>query len=127
MARRVGIGDKLASGNSRLRCLPPLPYLDTLSLLAGAAVVLTDSGGVQEESSVLGVPCLTLRENTERPITVELGTSRLVGNDPARIQAAFDEVLRGEWRKAQSIPLWDGCAGARVARELALWSKAEPS
>jgi UDP-N-acetylglucosamine 2-epimerase (non-hydrolysing) len=71
---------------------------------------------------VLGVPCLTLRENTERPVTVTLGTSRLVGNDPGRIRAAFDEVLRGTWRQGQPIPLWDGKAGERVARELASWA-----
>jgi UDP-N-acetylglucosamine 2-epimerase (non-hydrolysing) len=92
-----------------------------LSLLADAAVVLTDSGGLQEESAVLGVPCLTMRENTERPVTVELGTSRLVGNDQARIRAAFAEVLDGRWPRGQAIPLWDGQAGARVARELAAW------
>jgi UDP-N-acetylglucosamine 2-epimerase (non-hydrolysing) len=124
--KRLGLEETLRSRAPALQLLPPSPYLDTLSLLAGAAIVLTDSGGVQEESSVLGVPCLTLRENTERPITVDLGTSRLVGNDPLRIRQAFEEVLRGEWRKAQPIPLWDGRAGERVARELALWSAGPP-
>jgi UDP-N-acetylglucosamine 2-epimerase (non-hydrolysing) len=121
-AARVNLAPLVAEGQSDLICLGPQPYLDTLSLVAGAAVVLTDSGGLQEESSVLGVPCLTLRENTERPVTVTLGTSRLVGNDPGRIRAAFDEVLRGTWRQGQPIPLWDGKAGERVARELASWA-----
>jgi len=101
--------------------LSPQPYLETISLVAGAAVVLTDSGGLQEETSVLGVPCLTLRENTERPVTVELGTSRLVGHDPDRIRAAFRDVLEGRWPPGQSIPCWDGQAGTRVGRELAAW------
>jgi UDP-N-acetylglucosamine 2-epimerase (non-hydrolysing) len=120
-AARAGIGARLAAGQDRLVCLPPQPYGANLSLLSDAAVVLTDSGGLQEESAVLDVPCLTMRENTERPITVELGTSRLVGNDPARIRAAFREVLDGKWRKGQAIPLWDGKAGARIARELSAW------
>ncbi len=99
----------------------PQPYLDSLSLLAEAAVVLTDSGGLQEESSVLHVPCLTLRDNTERPVTLTLGTSRLVGNDPERIRAAFADVLAGAWPPGQTIPLWDGGAGQRVAEALAAW------
>lgn len=120
-ARRAGLAERLRRGHDRLICLGPQPYLDTLSLTAGAAVVLTDSGGLQEETSVLGVPCLTLRENTERPITVKLGTSRLVGNDPARIRDAFSDVLEGRWGAGQPIPLWDGQAGPRVAKELASW------
>jgi UDP-N-acetylglucosamine 2-epimerase (non-hydrolysing) len=118
-AERAGLAARLRAEGSPLRCLPPLSYLDNLSLLAGARVVLTDSGGVQEETSFLGVPCLTLRENTERPVTVELGTNRLVGADPARIRAAFAEVLAGRWPAGRPIPLWDGQAGARVAQEIA--------
>jgi len=120
-ARRAGLAERLAAAPDRLVCLGPQPYGDSLALMAGAAVVLTDSGGVQEETSVLRVPCLTLRENTERPITTELGTSALVGNDPARIRAAFARVRRGEWPAGSPIPLWDGQAGRRVAGELAAW------
>jgi UDP-N-acetylglucosamine 2-epimerase (non-hydrolysing) len=120
-AVKAGCGERLAAGQARLVCLPPLAYLDTLSLAESARVVLTDSGGLQEESSVLGVPCLTLREATERPITVELGTSRLVGNDPERIREAFGRALEGDWPPGREIPLWDGNAGMRVASELSTW------
>ena len=120
-AERMNLGSLVVEGQQELICLGPQPYLDTLSLVAGAAVVLTDSGGLQEETSVLGVPCLTLRENTERPVTVSLGTSRLVGNDPSRITAAFETVLEGRWPAPQPIPLWDGNAGSRIGVELAAW------
>jgi UDP-N-acetylglucosamine 2-epimerase (non-hydrolysing) len=118
-AARLALHPGLDPGQDRLICLGPQPYLETISLVADAAVVLTDSGGLQEECSVLGVPCLTLRENTERPVTVELGTSRLVGNDTDRIRGAFMEVRSGRWRAGRPIPLWDGHAGERVAAELA--------
>jgi UDP-N-acetylglucosamine 2-epimerase (non-hydrolysing) len=84
-------------------------------------MVFTDSGGVQEETSVLGVPCLTLRESTERPVTIELGTSRLVGRDPGRIRAAFRDVMAGAWPPARPIPLWDGQAASRTAAALVAW------
>jgi UDP-N-acetylglucosamine 2-epimerase (non-hydrolysing) len=120
-ARQLQLSPGLEPGQDRLICLGPQPYLETISLVADAAVVLTDSGGLQEECSVLGVPCLTLRENTERPVTVELGTSRLVGNDPERIRSAFREARSGSWRKSQAIPFWDGRAGERIAEALASW------
>ena len=120
-ARAAGIelpGEDSARG---LRIVEPQPYIGFLGLMADAAVVLTDSGGMQEETSVLGIPCLTLRENTERPVTLELGTSRLVGNDPMKIRRAFGEVVAGTWPEGREIPLWDGRAGQRVAEELAAW------
>jgi UDP-N-acetylglucosamine 2-epimerase (non-hydrolysing) len=120
-AERCGIGELLAPGQSRLICTGPQPYLESLSLVAEAAVVLTDSGGLQEETSVLGVPCLTLRENTERPVTVTEGTSRLVGNDEEKIESSFGEIVAGRWQQGHPIPLWDGHAGERVAAELARW------
>ena len=120
-AERAGEGGLLSPGQQRLLCLGPQPYLSTLSLVADAAVVITDSGGLQEETSVLGVPCLTMRENTERPSTVRLGSSRLVGNDEALIAEGFQDVLLRRWPQPQSIPLWDGQAGPRVAAELAGW------
>lgn len=99
---------------TNLLCLPPLAYLEFVGLVAGAEVVLTDSGGIQEETSILGVPCLTIRDTTERPITCELGTNRLIGTDPAAIAPALREVRRSTHRPA-NIPLWDGQAGRRVA------------
>jgi UDP-N-acetylglucosamine 2-epimerase (non-hydrolysing) len=125
-ARRMNLGALVAEGQPHLICLGPQAYLDTLSLVSSAAVVLTDSGGLQEETSVLGVPCLTLRENTERPVTLTLGTSRLVGNVSSRVASAFDEVLQGRWQRGEPIPLWDGQAGVRVAAELSVWVKTSP-
>jgi UDP-N-acetylglucosamine 2-epimerase (non-hydrolysing) len=94
--------------------LDPQPYVDFLSLLSAARLVLTDSGGIQEETTILGVPCLTLRDNTERPITVELGTNRLIGGDFKAIAAAVDSVLRVKPAAAMAPPLWDGQASARI-------------
>lgn len=120
-AVRDGLADRLAPADTGLICVDPLPYIDLLSLAQGATIVLTDSGGLQEETSILGVPCLTMRENTERPITVEQGTSCLVGNDPEKIRKTFQAVLDGEWKRGTVIPLWDGKAAVRIAQELALW------
>lgn len=101
----------------RIRTCGPLPYLEFIGLVAGARLVLTDSGGVQEETSVLGVPCLTLRTTTERPTTCELGTNRLIGVDPAAIVPASLAALDTPTRAAE-IPLWDGRAGERTAEAL---------
>jgi UDP-N-acetylglucosamine 2-epimerase (non-hydrolysing) len=99
---------------TRLIRTPPLSYMDFLNLWKDAAVVLTDSGGLQEETTALGVPCVTLRENTERPITVEEGTNTLVGTDPERIRHAVASALRGEGRAARRPQLWDGHAAERI-------------
>ncbi len=98
---------------SRLRLLEPLGYLEFIGLMDESAAVLTDSGGAQEESTALGVPCLTLRENTERPVTVTNGTNRIVGSDPERIVAAW-RAIDGRPRSATRPPLWDGCAARRI-------------
>jgi UDP-N-acetylglucosamine 2-epimerase (non-hydrolysing) len=104
--------------SGRLKLLPPLGYLEFLGLLDAARAILTDSGGVQEEAAILGVPCLTLRETTERPVTVSHGTNIIVGTDPARI-------LDG-WRRHGALarnpktpPLWDGQAAGRIVRVIA--------
>jgi hypothetical protein len=81
--------------HNSVHLIDPLGYLDFLKLMAHARIVLTDSGGIQEETTILGTPCLTLRENTERPVTVEMGTNRLVGSDPVRILEAYREVMAG--------------------------------
>jgi UDP-N-acetylglucosamine 2-epimerase (non-hydrolysing) len=102
-----------------LRLCAPLGYLECLSLSSAAAVILTDSGGLQEEATALGVPCLTLRDNTERPITVTEGTNTVVGTDPDRILAEVDQVLAGRGKVGRRPELWDGKAGERVADALA--------
>ena len=101
-----------------LRLCPPVGYLDFLSLMADARLVLTDSGGVQEETTALGVPCLTLRENTERPVTVTAGTNMVVGTDPERILKAVDQVLASASPCKPLPPLWDGQTAPRIARVL---------
>jgi len=99
----------------------PLGYLEMLGIMARATLVLTDSGGIQEETTALGVPCLTLRENTERPITVEQGTNTVVGTDPQRVYAALTEILH-QGGKAGRVPeLWDGKAAQRIASTLSTW------
>jgi UDP-N-acetylglucosamine 2-epimerase (non-hydrolysing) len=102
-----------------LLAVPPQPYLVMLGLLKGARLVLTDSGGIQEETTGLGVPCLTLRDNTERPITVSHGTNRVVGTERAIILAAVDEIMEGGGKRGRMPPLWDGRAAERIAGHLA--------
>lgn len=102
-----------------LRLLGPLPYLQFLGLQQRAAVVITDSGGIQEETTYLGVPCLTLRRNTERPVTVTQGTNRLIGEEPERIPVEVRAVLEGRRRPGRVPDLWDGRAAERIAALLA--------
>jgi UDP-N-acetylglucosamine 2-epimerase (non-hydrolysing) len=104
--------------------LPPQGYLEMLGLMAEARVVLTDSGGLQEETTALGVPCLTLRENTERPITIEQGTNTLVGRDRRKILQGVAEVLAGRGRAGRVPELWDGQAAQRIAADLWQWLSA---
>ena len=115
---RFGLADRL-NGSCGITELPPLGYLDFLTLTSQSRVVVTDSGGLQEESTVLGIPCLTARPNTERPITIEEGTSTLVGNDPDKLHEHLGKVLDGTYRQGRCPALWDGRAAARIARILA--------
>jgi UDP-N-acetylglucosamine 2-epimerase (non-hydrolysing) len=104
--------------HANLRVIPPVGYRDFLCLLSNATLVLTDSGGIQEETTALDVPCLTLRENTERPITISQGTNMLVGTDPAKIVVIAREILAGK-RKTGRIPqLWDGHTAERIVNVL---------
>ena len=102
----------------RIRLVPPLGYLDFLHLMSHAKVVLTDSGGVQEETTILGVPCITLRENTERPVTLKDGTNVLVGADPRKIIAEFSRVLQETPRPVSTPRYWDGQAAKRIVQIL---------
>ena len=111
-ARMEELGRKIAPG---IRLLDPAPYLAFLALQRDATVVITDSGGVQEETSFLGVPCLTLRESTERPITVSLGTNQILGRDLARMKHEVQSILAGTKKSGSVIPLWDGHAAERIA------------
>jgi len=115
--------DGMAASMPQFRLLDPLGYLDFLKLTANAAVVMTDSGGIQEETTILGVPCLTLRENTERPVTITQGTNELVGMDPARLLEAYRRI-RGNHPKTSRRPdKWDGQAAQRIARIIADWRR----
>ena len=105
--------------DGRLQLREPLGYLDFLALMDGARFLLTDSGGIQEETTALGVPCLTLRSNTERPITITEGTNRLLGEDPASILPAAEPILDGKAPKGRCPELWDGHASERIAAVLA--------
>jgi UDP-N-acetylglucosamine 2-epimerase (non-hydrolysing) len=108
--------------NSYLRLMDPLPYLEFIALQRRASVVITDSGGIQEETTFLGVPCLTVRENTERPVTITLGTNQLVGRDVAKLKSAVGKIMHDRPQKAGPkhdtvrIPLWDGRAADRIAQ-----------
>jgi UDP-N-acetylglucosamine 2-epimerase (non-hydrolysing) len=104
--------------------LPPQGYLEMLGLMADARLVLTDSGGIQEETTALGVPCLTLRENTERPITVDQGTNTVVGTDPDAIRKAHADILKGSDKAGRQPELWDGAAAQRIAAVIADWHRA---
>ena len=123
MHPRLVAGLAAAGLDGRLRAMAdvrptsPVGYLDFLKLLADAKVVLSDSGGIQEETTILGVPCLTLRDNTERPVTVEMGTNQLVGSDPARILGAFHDVLANPPGGAIP-PFWDGKSAERIVDKL---------
>jgi len=128
-ARLVEFGlNPILESAGQLRLIDPLGYLEFLALQASARVVLTDSGGIQEETTALGIPCLTLRGTTERPITVAEGTNTVVGTAPERILSAVDDILAGRAKVGRIPSLWDGRAGERTADALvARWqTRAEP-
>ena len=102
----------------KLHLMEPVPYIEFLSLLRHATVVITDSGGIQEETTYMAVPCLTLRSNTERPVTVTIGTNVLIGQDLGRLRSELAKILEGRHKKGSVPPLWDGHAAERIAEIL---------
>lgn len=118
---RAGLLARL-DGTDQIVQLPPLGYLDFLALTSQAKMIITDSGGLQEESTALGIPCLTARPTTERPITVHQGTSTLVGSDASKLRACVRSVLDGTYKRGSCPPLWDGHAALRIAQILTVRS-----
>jgi UDP-N-acetylglucosamine 2-epimerase (non-hydrolysing) len=112
-----GLLDRLQA-SPRVRLLDPLGYNDFLCLTSQARVIVTDSGGLQEESTALGVPCLTMRSNTERPITVDEGTSTLCGSDAEMLSEYLMQVVNGRYKRGRCPDLWDGCAAERIAEQI---------
>jgi UDP-N-acetylglucosamine 2-epimerase (non-hydrolysing) len=110
--------NKLKVPVDRILTIEPIGYLDFVKLMVSARLVLTDSGGIQEETTALGIPCLTIRENTERPITIEVGTNRLVGNDADRILEEGKKILQGTVSPGRVPELWDGRASERIVKTI---------
>jgi UDP-N-acetylglucosamine 2-epimerase (non-hydrolysing) len=121
--RTAKLIDDLGLQAPNLHFVEPLPYLEFNFLVERAFAVITDSGGITEETTVLGIPCLTLRDNTERPETIEMGTNELVGTDPRKLPPVMQRLFSGTWKKHQIPPLWDGKTGARIAAILEDWAK----
>lgn len=119
MLEKHGLLPLLPDG--RVALLPPAGYLEMLGLMKDARMVLTDSGGIQEETTALGIPCLTLRDSTERPVTVEDGTNTLVGQDRTRILASVEDILTNGGKKGKIPPYWDGKASVRIAHAIRYW------
>lgn len=117
--KNFGLSDTMNKGN--ILILPPLGYLHLLGLMKNAKVVLTDSGGIQEETTALGIPCITLRENTERPITESEGTNTIVGSDPNKIRATFQNIIHSGGKSGRIPEYWDGKAAVRIVEFLDQW------
>lgn len=118
--RTAKILEGLGVSHPRLHMVEPLSYLEFNYLVERAKAVVTDSGGITEETTVMGVPCMTLRDNTERPETMELGTNELLGTDPQAIRPAMERLFAGQWKKGGEIPLWDGKTAERIVDSLLL-------
>lgn len=119
MIEKFGLAEMLKI--PELLQLPPMGYLEMLGLMKDARVVLTDSGGIQEETTALGVPCITLRNNTERPVTVDEGTNTIAGQDPAKILEVFDEIMQSGGKAGRIPEYWDGQASIRIAASIREW------
>ncbi|MBZ5855780.1 non-hydrolyzing UDP-N-acetylglucosamine 2-epimerase [Flavihumibacter profundi] len=116
--RTKKILDGLALNMPNLILAEPLPYLEFIYLVKNAKAIITDSGGITEEATVLGVPCLTMRNSTERPETVTVGTNELVGTDPLKLIPFLNKLMAGEWKRGQIPPLWDGKTAERIIKKL---------
>ena len=112
--RTAKILEGLGVSHPRLHMIEPLSYLEFNYLVERAKAVVTDSGGITEEASIMNVPCMTLRDNTERPETITLGTNELLGTDPKAIQPAMEKLFAGKWKQGQEIPMWDGKTAERI-------------
>ncbi|MFC0604065.1 non-hydrolyzing UDP-N-acetylglucosamine 2-epimerase [Winogradskyella pulchriflava] len=112
--RTAKILSRLEIEHPRLHIVEPLSYLEFNYLVERAKAVITDSGGITEEASIMNVPCMTLRDNTERPETITLGTNELVGTNPKAIKKYLDKLFKGQWKEGQTIPLWDGKTARRI-------------
>jgi len=108
----------LGVSHPRLKIIEPLGYLEFNYLVERSKAVVTDSGGITEETTVMGVPCMTLRENTERPETIAIGTNELLGTDPKAIGPAMEKLFAGDWKKGGEVPLWDGKSASRIVDHL---------
>ena len=116
--RTAKILESLGVSHPRLHMIEPLSYLEFNYLVEKAKAVVTDSGGITEEASMMNVPCMTLRDNTERPETITLGTNELLGTDPKAIQPAMEKLFGGDWKQGQEIPMWDGKCAERIVEIL---------
>jgi len=116
--RTAKVFDTIGISHPNLHLIEPLSYLEFNYLVERSKVVITDSGGITEETTVMGVPCLTLRDNTERPETCSIGTNELVGTDPSAIKPALDVLFSGKWKKGGIPELWDGKAAERIVNKL---------
>ncbi len=116
--RTAKILQNLGIDHNRLHYVEPLSYLEFNFIVKNAKAVVTDSGGITEETTVMGVPCLTLRDNTERPETITMGTNELVGTDPKKLKPYLDKLMAGDWKQGGEIPLWDGKTSSRIVNAL---------
>ena len=112
--RTAKVLEKLGVSHSRLHMIEPMGYLEFNYLVERAKAVITDSGGITEETTVMGVPCMTLRDNTERPETISEGTNELIGTDPKAIRPALNKLFSGDWKKGRIPNLWDGNTSKRI-------------
>jgi len=116
--RTAKILEHLEIEDPNLFTIDPLGYLEFNYLVEHAKAVITDSGGITEETTVMGIPCMTLRDNTERPETIDIGTNELLGTDPKAIKPAMEKLFSGEWKKGEVPELWDGHTSERIVESL---------